>query len=371
MTGGIPRISVLCDTCSTVILQLFAGLTALRRQGRIQLDYNLRPSATTRTYRNPTLWLELTLAGRVLKICFDIADGGVIASPDGLEMADVYFKKSFDPAVVDGLELQLRRKVKPYGLNLFCLGDADKDPARRTFVEQRLRRQAGKPFTADEWSFHIALIVSAAAPRRLPKALWRFLIPRESTFRAQAGDRRRETVVYQVRLFAPETAPKAPGVVEMNEERARLVRALRRQFGSRFVGGIVRTPFAEEHYRDCLTPFPSDQWSYSQLLRTSSIAVSTAGIHGSTSWKVAEYLAAGLCIVTTPFAYQLPTPLVAEEHFLPFSTEDECVAACDRLLSSRDVRRPIEAANLAYFESHVLAERLTARCIDVATQLLD
>jgi hypothetical protein len=311
------------------------------------------------------------MAGRAIKVCFDLFDGGKIISPDGLEKADVYFKRSYDPAVVETLEPGERAKVKPFGLNFGCLGDADKDIARRTVIERRLREAVGTPLSRDEWKFRTKLIISAVSPPGLPGPVGRFLIPRESAFRAGSGTRRQETVLFQPRIYAPEGAARALNILDLNEQRVRLVRALRRHFGHRFVGGVPRNRFAEAYCPDCLTTFPDDQWHYIRMLRTCSVAVVTEGLHGSIPWKVPEYLAAGLCIVSDPLRYQLPAPLLSEEHLLLYSTEEACIDACDRLLSNPDHRRSMEAANFAYYDSNVFSEQLMARCIDAASALVD
>lgn len=367
-TSLVPRVSVLCDVGGTHVLQLFAGLTALRRKGQIRLDYRLRPTPETRTIHGGSLWLHADFGGRVAKVCIDLFDGGKVASPDGLEKADVYFKRSYDTRVVQTLVPSARRKVKRFGLNLFCLGDADKDVHERTAIERRLRRELGKPLTRDEWRFRATALLSSWSPRWLPRTIGRYLIPRESAFRAPPGVPRRETVVFQPRVYAPEMAPTAPDILDINERRASLVRALRRHFGHRFIGGVCRGRFADQRYADCLTPLPDDQWTYIRMLRTCSVAVVTDGIHGSIPWKVPEFLAGGLCIVAEPLKYELPSPLLPGEHLLEYSTEEACLDACDRLLSNPHLRRSMESANLAYFDSHVRAERLLARCISVASE---
>jgi hypothetical protein len=363
-----PKISVLCDVGASHVLQLFAGLTALRHKGKIRLDYRLQPSHETRRLHEGSVWLQLELAGRHVKVCFDLFDGGAIASPDGLDKADIYFKRSFDPRVVKALDPVTRQKVKPMGLNFGCLGDADKDVVQRTAIERRLRHTAGKPLTREEWKFRAQLMVSSWSPQWLPGGIGRYLVPKESAFRAPSAMPRREAVVFQSRVYAPEMAPRASNILALNEQRVRVVRALRQHFGHRFVGGLSRNPFAEQHYPDCITPLPDHQWSYIRMLRTCSVAVVTEGIHGSIPWKVPEYLGAGLAIVSDALKYELPSPLLLGEHLLLYSTEQSCLEACDRLLSSPQLRRSMGAANLAYFDSNVLAERLMARCINVASE---
>ena len=54
---------------------------------------------------------------------------------------------------------------------------------------------------------------------------------------------------------------------------------------------------------------------------------------------MSEYLAAARCIVGEAPETELPKPLVDGTHYLGFTTPDECIAQCERLL-----RGPAEAA---------------------------
>lgn len=46
--------------------------------------------------------------------------------------------------------------------------------------------------------------------------------------------------------------------------------------------------------------------AYLHRMQHTEICVASTGLHGSTGWKLAEYVAAGRAIVTEPLRYTLP-----------------------------------------------------------------
>lgn len=71
------------------------------------------------------------------------------------------------------------------------------------------------------------------------------------------------------------------------------------------------------------------------------------------AFKMAEYLAAGLCIVSQPLKHELPVPLIEGVNYLPFRTPEECVAQCRRLASHPSESAQMRAANLEYYRRWV------------------
>ena len=104
------------------------------------------------------------------------------------------------------------------------------------------------------------------------------------------------------------------------------------------------------------------------LTKECLVAVGTAGLHDSTSWKMAEYLAASRCIVSERPFYDSAAPLVEGKHYLAFTTPAECVAACERLLDDPETARALRAASYAYYSAHVRPDQVLRSCLAVALQ---
>ena len=128
-------------------------------------------------------------------------------------------------------------------------------------------------------------------------------------------------VHFQPRLWAPDEAPGESEAV--NADRVNMVRALKREFGERFVGGLVATKHARQHYPDDLTPHSSKSADYLRLKQRCLIGIYTRGLEHSLAFKLSETFAASQCLVSVPLRYGLPVPLEIGRHYLEFETLDD------------------------------------------------
>ena len=82
-----------------------------------------------------------------------------------------------------------------------------------------------------------------------------------------------------------------------------------------------------------------------------------------------EYLAASRCIVTEPLKYQLPVSLIEGKNYLSFRTPEECVGACERLLSDPEFADQMRYENHKYYLNEVEPSVLVYRCLETAMSL--
>jgi hypothetical protein len=171
-------------------------------------------------------------------------------------------------------------------------------------------------------------------------------------------------VVFQTRVWEPhDTTDDAD---QVNQERVDLVRALRDALGERFVGGLVPTPFAAKNFPDAVTPHDASRAGYVQMSKRSLVGVYSRGLHHSLAFKLAEYLAASKCVVSTPFRNELPAPLVEGTNYLEFDGIEQCVAQCRRLLADADLAAEMRRRNREYFLREVEPASHMRRCLDRA-----
>lgn len=316
-----PRFSVAAQLSPTTSVQevskLFEGLRSLARTGQIALA--IEPVRTPSHPRVVTLIVEESRGTRTIAI--DLDDRPEPCSSELLQRADTYFKRSYRPGLVTA-------KVQPFGLS---------NPAIR-------------PATALHM---LGAGVRAGRPLRqlFRDARQLFALPSPADFESPPAAPADLLVLYQTRLWPLDG--RDPGVAEVNEERVRLVCALRQTFGSRFVGGLVPGPEAEASHPDLITDLPCSMRSYPRLVKRALVGVSTRGLRGSVGFKMSEYLAASRCIVSHPIDSGLPEPLVAGGNFLSFATPEECIAQCDALLGDPARARQMRARNWDYYRSQV------------------
>ena len=152
--------------------------------------------------------------------------------------------------------------------------------------------------------------------------------------------------------------------------RVNTLRSLKREFGERFVGGLVPNDVARQNYPMlCVTSEVTRRINYLDVVRKCLVCVTTTGLHDSIGGKVPEYLAASRCIVTEPLKYQLPVSLIEGKNYLSFRTPEECVGACERLLSDPEFADQMRYENHKYYLNEVEPSVLVYRCLETAMSL--
>jgi hypothetical protein len=348
---------------------LYAGLFELSAEGEVELDFSRQlPSAAYHT-TPAVLRIAVRSPSRRIDICFDTEDWCRIASPEDLRTADVYFKRSYHARYLAQLEPALRRKVGPLDLQYACSSREEswlqsvRDVAAMQSASGELRltplkalkRVAALPVR--RWF----KATGAHRPLHLPMYIDEFELKPDAPAEPK--------IYYRTRVYGLNDAPdnfRLGRMDEVNDLRANAVRALRAHFGARFIGGLRHSDYARRMYPDCLCPGDPGAHGHVVLTKQCLVAVNTAGLHDSTSWKIAEYLAAARCIVSERPFYDSAAPLVEDKHYLPFSTPEDCVAACQRLLDEPEMARAMRAANFAYYAARVRPDQVVRNCLRAA-----
>lgn len=323
---------------------LFAGLCGLEEQGRIRVRF-IVPSRAEAIYVGDELTVCLQVRrednGEPVTLAVDLHDQSDTFATALLDECDLYFKRSYNDADVAALSDDRGRKVVPFGLNYGC----------RTRVSTRRVLAALGPHMAWDCLQSPAVAAARLNPRR--STIYQYLTSaRERDFERKPAQQAEPAILFQTRVYKPEEIhPDDP--TEVNEGRVTLVRALKKAFGPRFHGGLVPTTFAKERYPDAVSDAPSRQRQYLEWGKKCLVGVYTRGLFHSLAFKLPEYLAASMCIVTEPLRNRLPVPLVAGRHYLEFGTPEECVERCAELL--RDSARAAAMRNdsWSYYRSHV------------------
>ena len=320
-----------------------SGLCTLADRGVIDLRYRIPRGDERWLVGDPiVVCLDLEADGE-RRIAIDLRDGEGFSRPI-LDRVDRYLKRAFFRPELDRLEPALGARIEPFGLNFGC---------RNTASTLRLLRTLG------------LTLVGRGRPGldRLRRFLW---TPGPRVFEQGPDVAVEPKVAFQTRLWTKAEVP--PDEVEpLNSGRVAMVRALKAAFGDRFVGGLMPTALALAEYPDDVTPHSSKYAAYLALKKRCLVSVYTRGVEHSLAFKLGETLAASQCLVSVPLRYELPAPLVAERHYLPFDTPEECVDACRRLLSAPALARDMRHANHAYYlsdvEPAVHAAKVLARCM--------
>ncbi len=327
---------------------LLDGLAGLADRGLVRLHLEARPplwrdrvvaeDGGVRRVGRPYPWsIDLDVhdheQGIRQRVAVDLQDWREMFSHRSLRTSQVVFKRMLVGPEAAAVEHAYGVQVLPAGIT--HAGDADRW-AREGAV--RRARVFGKVESA------------VNAPGRLADLRRRgHAEPGKSGARA-LPDLPEDYVFFQVAFHRWAGHDEAE---RLNRERAGVIRALRAALGERFVGGMTFSGPVPAGFEGCESTLPTDQPTYLDLVRRAAVVVATNGFGGSPPWKLAEYLQLGACVVAERPVAQLPEPLRDGEHALLFSTADEAVAGCARLLDDPGPRAGLGASARAYYEAQV------------------
>jgi len=323
---------------------VLTGLDTLARADRLTL------TARRRSGDGNPLVLPCRLvdaAGQERRVVFDLLDRSEEWDHPALDEAEVYFKRSFHRPHVEALGPGRAGRVEPFGLNFLC---------RSTASTRWVFRHSVLP---EVWA-----VVRGARPRLSGR--WNeyrsfFLSPEVERFEVPPGVPAAPRVAFQTRVWTRgELGPESEA---LNEERVAMVRALRRELGVRFTGGLVPTELARSRWPEELSPAPTRRKEHIAWMQAALVAVYTRGLHHSTAFKLPEYLAASRCVVAEPLRNALPRPLLPGKHLLEFRTVEECVARCGDVLASPDLQRRLREAAWEYWREEGRPEVRVAWCL--------
>ena len=320
---------------------VLTGLCALAATGAITLRY-LRANAAGDRWLigDPVVIVFDVHDAGTTRVAIDLRDGEGISQPI-IDRVRWYFKRSFYLPELQSVASERRDRILPFGLNF---------PCRSVRSSARLLATIGGPIA----------LTGRAGVERLRAYL---STPPPAVFEQGPDTPVDPWVHFQPRLWVPDDA--AAGEAEaVNTERVITVRALKREFGSRFIGGLAATDYAKQHYPDDLTSHSSKSQDYVRLKQRCLIGIYTRGLEHSLAFKLSETFAASQCLVSVPLRYGLPAPLEIGRHYLEFETIDGCIAACHRLLADLDAAQTMRRANHDYYRREIAPAAHLQRVLD-------
>lgn len=273
----------------------------------------------------PALPLHHALAATVgrRKVYFDARDEADLV-PEALDWADVYAK----------------------------VGPAAKDPRIVVLGPSFAVRVFGLPRTL-AW-------MARMGPRSRERLanVWRPWRHRAPVDAYAPGGSRSDEVFALSSLWAKEP--------ECNAYRARFLRTVRAAPGIRFEGGFApRRRAPVEGFDDLIAERRYPIREYMEKTRRSAVVFSTPAVLGCHGWKLAEFLALGKAILSTPLERRLPAPLVHGEHVhFVDGSEGSIEDAVLRLLADPAYRARLEAGARAYYDAHLAPERAVASVLE-------
>lgn len=291
-----------------------------------------------------------------IKFAVDLFDSPWHFSEVALKHCDHVFKRNYVTRYIQPLDTDSKKKLSPLGLS-FMVGSDKKAYNHKLFIGLLLsnmtlackfnRETPTKLWRAFQWSLvHWKGFLKS---RRLQD--FEFFSKAKSPF-----------VIFQTRCFL---SSESVDVKTIHQERADLIRCLKKSLGSDFKGGFVPGAIASKQFGDCLTSLPTEPTAYLQLVNESAIGVYTRGLNQSPAWKLAEYFAKGTCCVAEPLLTELPQPLESGIHFYVFTSQAECAERCKSLLLDEAERSRMSSNARRYYEDHINPAKNVLRILEL------
>jgi hypothetical protein len=334
-----------CSSSSEHLLQIYAGFSELANRKLIRLHPIRMPGYSGKMIGNSVLRAEIE---RRYRVVYDTSDTHHLSHQVDLNEVDFYFKRSYRPEMA--MELPQGDKIHPLGLGYLVY-------SRHDFLYRRAL------WSADPRDVVVQLL-------RANAVLSRLLMIKTSVFTSEIGrfegtpkTNPEPLILFITRLWRPEraaTAEKADEREHINSMRADCIRLLRKEFGARFVGGLIPTEYAQKYYPDVVLEDARiiHKHRYLNLMHQADICVTTAGLEGSNSWKLAEYVAASKAIVAERLNHFVPGDFKAGKNYLEFTTAKECAAKVVELYTHPEERWTMAVRNLNYYYHYLRPDAL-------------
>jgi hypothetical protein len=273
-----------------------------------------------------------------------------------LTACDVYYKRNFIPERTFSVCPQdLQHKIRPAGLSY----------PLRTYRERPFWvRLIGAWYRHENIRYSPTVLFKAL--RHIP---WYSRMPlgwlTEKEFKHETSEGIEPIILFQTMAYNPKSSAFPEDTGAVTEERAEVIRVLRRDFKGQVIAGFVPSDYVLQKYPDLVLYDNIDQHSYLGLVKRCRIAIYTRGLRDSPAFKMPEYLAAGRCIVSDPIKTMLPKPLVHGEHLLYFRSTEELVQQCKLILQDKALQRKLSQGALRYYEEEVRPKARVLKMLEI------
>ena len=344
------------------VSQLYTGFSLLARNGEIELEqklsnYSHRGKELMKNYEPRALIGAFIILNDNKVLFYDTHDGCNLYN-EALEVADVYFKRSYLQSAVPD---RYKACVFPLGLNYELYAGK--------LERYELARFAFRDSVLDRF------------PREMIKCIARLtsmnFLPTVNKMHSLPKPNQEPNVLFMARAWDPEgegselSAELKGERARINEMRARCIKLLRKELKHHFYGGFAQTDYARRNFGDLLleTASVSDKKAYISLLHQYPICIATTGLHGSIGWKMAEYVAFSKSIVSEQLNFSVPGQFEHNRNYLEFDTPEECLQQTMRLVEDKHLRSRLMENNLYYYKTYLIPDRLIMRTLSIANNI--
>ena len=137
-----------------------------------------------------------------------------------------------------------------------------------------------------------------------------------------------------------------------------LLHRLQSAFPAQFTGGVSDNTCARRQCPELIVPdMLTGKRAYLHRMQHTEICVTSTGLHGSTGWKLAEYVAAGRAIVTEPLRYTLPGGFEEGKNYKTYTSPAQCEEQLRQLLADPAAILAMAQHNADYYQMWLRPEQ--------------
>ena len=176
--------------------------------------------------------------------------------------------------------------------------------------------------------------------------------------------RKKPRILFLTRLWDPEepAVQQYPELQaewrQVNADRIELLHRLQSAFPAQFTGGVSDNACARRQCPELIVPDRlTGKRAYLHRMQHTEICVASTGLHGSTGWKLAEYVAAGRAIVTEPLRYTLPGGFEEGKNYKTYTSPAQCEEQLRQLLADPAAILAMAQHNADYYQMWLRPEQ--------------
>ena len=352
------------NTTDSHLSQILSGYELLKNMGLIKFKTEYNPKYINNQYIHNVL-IEVNFSNGT-RICYDLSDGyhGFVDMgkfDNILEKVDFYFKRSSNDKI--NSVLKNKQKIKTLGFNYFV--SCKKNP----FYDFKYFKESKLSYLKQY--YHYFRTVNKINSDYNYKNF-------ESKPNSDTSDYK---VLYNVRLWDheqiklenlingfPELSLNEVKCVHekwqfdyknITEERIEQIKALKDNLKEKFVGGIIENKHSLKIAPNLLASNNIvNKKEYIKLIKGNFICIANRGLHNSTGWKFAEYIAASKAIISEPLTYNVVGDFKEENNYLTFTSPEILVDKASYLLNNIDLIHRMEKENYMYYQKFLKPDKL-------------
>lgn len=151
---------------------------------------------------------------------------------------------------------------------------------------------------------------------------------------------------------------------DTNEGRAAYMRQVMARPELTFEGGFAPRSDGNTHgFDDLIMETRVPYATYLDNIKRSAFVFNTPAVLGCHGWKLAEFLAMGKAIISTPLSNEMPAPFEPGRHYVETDGSPQSTSSAIDALMDPEFRRSLEVAAREYYDRHLTPTAVIDRLV--------